>query len=172
MSKESGYAAVSTKFSLPMRKRKRNSTPVPLGPTKRWHKAYSTKQVQGSNGKLSCLECKNDITASRRRTFCSSKCADSFSLKTNSNSVRQQVFKRDQGVCALCKVDCFEGTPAAWKRARGSGHRWQADHIIPVIEGGGVCTLDNYRTLCTSCHKKVTADLAARRAKARKLSKK
>lgn len=36
---------------------------------------------------------------------------------------------------------------------------WQADHIVPVIEGGGQCRLDGYRTLCVPCHKRVTAEL-------------
>jgi len=48
--------------------------------------------------------------------------------------------------------------------ARGTGHLWQADHIMPVIEGGGECTLDNMRTLCTACHKAETAALVSRRA--------
>lgn len=41
---------------------------------------------------------------------------------------------------------------------------WQCDHIIPVIEGGGHCGLDGLRTLCTRCHRKVTADLRKRLA--------
>lgn len=41
---------------------------------------------------------------------------------------------------------------------------WDADHIIPVVEGGGQCGLENYRTLCHICHKKATKALAARRA--------
>ena len=48
------------------------------------------------------------------------------------------------------------------------GHTWEADHIIPVVEGGGECGLENYRTLCLPCHRKATAALAARRAQQRK----
>jgi hypothetical protein len=51
------------------------------------------------------------------------------------------------------------------------GHTWEADHIIPVIEGGGECGLDNYRPLCLQCHRKETAALAKRRAEKRKQSK-
>jgi 5-methylcytosine-specific restriction enzyme A len=40
--------------------------------------------------------------------------------------------------------------------------KWEADHIIPVVEGGGGCDLDNYRTLCRSCHKGETKKLRAR----------
>lgn len=32
------------------------------------------------------------------------------------------------------------------------GNAWQADHIVPVYKGGGLCDLDNFRTLCTVCH--------------------
>jgi hypothetical protein len=39
------------------------------------------------------------------------------------------------------------------------GDFWQADHIQAVCEGGGECDLDNYRTLCTPCHMKVTGEL-------------
>jgi 5-methylcytosine-specific restriction endonuclease McrA len=45
---------------------------------------------------------------------------------------------------------------------------WEMDHIVPVIEGGGSCGLENLRTLCVACHRKETAALAARRAEARK----
>jgi hypothetical protein len=39
---------------------------------------------------------------------------------------------------------------------------WDADHIVPVVEGGGECSLDNYRTLCLGCHKRVTRQLKER----------
>src|SRR4051812_40176310 len=48
-----------------------------------------------------------------------------------------------------------------------SGSLWDADHILPVVEGGGECDLGNLRTLCVWCHKAETAALAARRADAR-----
>ena len=32
------------------------------------------------------------------------------------------------------------------------GNAWQADHITPVYKGGGLCDIDNLRTLCTLCH--------------------
>lgn len=46
--------------------------------------------------------------------------------------------------------------------------RWEADHIVPVSEGGGLCGPENIRTLCLGCHKAESARLAARRAKARR----
>jgi 5-methylcytosine-specific restriction endonuclease McrA len=42
---------------------------------------------------------------------------------------------------------------------------WEADHIIPVSQGGGCCGLENYRTLCIPCHKKMSAKLAKNRAR-------
>jgi len=39
---------------------------------------------------------------------------------------------------------------------------WDADHILPVVEGGGGCDLDNIRTLCLICHRKVTVELRER----------
>ena len=50
---------------------------------------------------------------------------------------------------------------------RGLPHLWEADHIVPVVEGGGECGLDGYRTLCLRCHRSETAALARRRAEAR-----
>ena len=48
---------------------------------------------------------------------------------------------------------------------------WEADHINPVVEGGGQCGMENYRTLCFICHKKVSAKQAAARAKSRRAKK-
>jgi len=28
---------------------------------------------------------------------------------------------------------------------------WEADHIVPVVEGGGCCGLDGFQTLCWKC---------------------
>ena len=42
------------------------------------------------------------------------------------------------------------------------GMFWQADHVLPVAEGGGECTMENIRTLCTTCHQKETNALRRR----------
>lgn len=65
---------------------------------------------------------------------------------------------------------------AEQKKERGWGddqvrHTWEADHIVPVAEGGGQCGLENYRTLCLVCHRRETAELARRRAEARRNAK-
>lgn len=41
-------------------------------------------------------------------------------------------------------------------------HYWEADHIIPVSEGGGGCGIDGYQILCIKCHKDDTKKLHRR----------
>jgi hypothetical protein len=41
---------------------------------------------------------------------------------------------------------------------------WDADHVMPVVLGGGCCGLEGLRTLCIPCHQQVTAKLASVRA--------
>lgn len=48
---------------------------------------------------------------------------------------------------------------------------WDADHALPVCEGGGLCGLDGFRTLCLWCHAAETAALLKRRAAQRRESK-
>jgi 5-methylcytosine-specific restriction protein A len=112
-----------------------------------------------------------------RFTFCSDYCVNEWRLRTNSGYLREQVLLRDRGMCALCGAD----THAAYldlKRSRGV-HRlkllerwglkrinrktlWDADHILPVAEGGGECDLENIRTLCLICHRVQTLELRRR----------
>ena len=47
-----------------------------------------------------------------------------------------------------------------WKIREGSRKSlWDADHLVPVAEGGGQCDLSNMRTLCLLCHREATAAL-------------
>ncbi|WP_241654291.1 HNH endonuclease [Granulicella sibirica] len=115
----------------------------------------------------------------RRRTFCSDYCVHQWRLRTDPGYLRDQVFARDRGVCALCQADTI-AIYNALRRARGPNRKaglclyglatiharrslWDADHILPVAEGGGQCDLDNLRTLCLPCHREVTASLRLRR---------
>ena len=56
--------------------------------------------------------------------------------------------------------------------SRGMADFWQADHTVPVIEGGGGVHWNELRTLCSACHRDATKELAGRRAQQRKLNKK
>lgn len=71
--------------------------------------------------------------------------------------IRAAIWSRDRGQCALC--------PNVLPR----DGRWEADHIVPISEGGGLCGLDGYRTLCRPCHGKVTGDLRRRLRTAKKV---
>ncbi len=46
-------------------------------------------------------------------------------------------------------------------------HLWQADHELPVVEGGGQCGLENFRTLCVPCHHAETRALRKRMKEAK-----
>ncbi|WP_158793211.1 HNH endonuclease [Granulicella sp. L60] len=132
----------------------------------------------GPNSLPLCRWCDLEILARRRRTFCSDYCVHQWRLRTDPGYLRDQVFARDHGICAVCSIDTLAAY-AALKRARGparaAGLRlygmksittrrslWDADHILPVAEGGGQCDLDNLRTLCLLCHREATAQLRIR----------
>jgi hypothetical protein len=133
---------------------------------------------RGPNGRPLCRWCGLEVPA-RRFTFCSDFCVNEWRLRTDPGYVREQVFGRDRGICALCGID----TQAAFfelKRSRGAKRLrllegwglkrltrkslWDADHIVPVVEGGGECDLENIRTLCLVCHRKETLNLRKRLA--------
>lgn len=107
---------------------------------------------KGENGKPFCRYCKQEITAPKRRTFCSDQCVHEYKLRTNGQYLRHQVWKRDQGLCAKCHLTTDD---------------WQADHIVPVAEGGGSCGMQNLRTLCLPCHHQETRALMRRLREAR-----
>jgi 5-methylcytosine-specific restriction protein A len=133
---------------------------------------------KGPGGRNLCRWCNLEVPQGRV-TFCSDWCVEEWRLRTDPGYVREKVFERDKGVCAGCETDC----EAVWrhlKRLRGAarlklqkewglrpGSRkslWDADHIVPVVEGGGECDLANLRTLCLKCHRAATAELRKRRA--------
>ncbi len=114
----------------------------------------------------------------RRFTFCGDACVHEWRLRTDPGYLREQVFLRDRGVCAQCGTD----TEALRKDKRKLDYRarrqfekdwggrrqlWDADHIVPVAEGGGECDLSNMRTLCLKCHRAATAELRRRIAQLR-----
>lgn len=133
---------------------------------------------KGPNGRSLCRWCSLEVPA-RRSTFCSDWCVHEWKLRTDPGYLRDQVFERDGGICAICRVDA-RAAYFELKRARGT-HRhklltrwglksvnrkslWDADHIVPVAEGGGECDIDNLRTLCLACHRQHTLALRQRLA--------
>ena len=134
--------------------------------------------ASGPHGRPLCRWCQLEILAARRRSFCSEYCVHQWRLRSDPGYLRDQVLARDGGICALCATDTLAAYRAL-KRSRGEkrdealgmwGLRsvtarrslWDADHLIPVAEGGGQCELRNLRTLCLPCHREVTADLRRR----------
>jgi hypothetical protein len=101
-------------------------------------------------------------------------------LRSSTSYLRECVFARDRGVCALCAIDTVLLRRSIMRlpfsermrelRAmietgiiiRGRKSWWEADHIVPVVEGGD-SNLENLRTLCTACHRDETRSLRARR---------
>lgn len=136
-----------------------------------------------------CRYCKQDVTRfnKRARTFCSPECVHEYKIRASPSYARAEVYKRDHGICRLCGLDCskfFSGLKKAIKglkkadRDQGASnyfkafdvelvpwkHRssfWDADHCKPVVMGGGECGLENLRTLCLPCHRRVTRELMA-----------
>ncbi len=112
-----------------------------------------------------------------RFTFCSDFCVEEWRLRTDAGFLREKTLARDKGICALCSVDTVAAY-IALKRSRGAAKvrllqhwglktitrrtLWDADHIVPVVEGGGACDLSNIRTLCLICHREATKQLRDR----------
>jgi 5-methylcytosine-specific restriction endonuclease McrA len=122
--------------------------------------------------KQPCRWCGGAV-AGRRVTFCSDACVHQWRLRTDPAYLREQVFRRDRGVCAGCGLDTEElrkdkrkldyDARRRFERDWGERrHLWDADHILPVSEGGGQCDLANMRTLCLKCHRAATAELRQR----------
>ena len=131
---------------------------------------------RGPNRRTLCRWCSLEVPKGRF-TFCSEWCVHEWRLRTDPGYVRNCVFERDKGICAQCGVNAH----AEWNRLRrlryvrrrqalaewGLNSRtrrslWDADHIVPVAEGGGECDLSNIRTLCLKCHRAATAELRNR----------
>lgn len=125
------------------------------------------KLPKGPNGRPLCRRCDQEVP-NGRRSFCCAPCIHEWKIRTNPGYVREQVAQRDRGVCAACGLDTQTMSRDHQElKALGfprDGHRWEADHILPVSEGGGECGLDNYRTLCIPCHRHATNELRRRRA--------
>jgi 5-methylcytosine-specific restriction endonuclease McrA len=143
-----------------------------------------------------CRYCKEDVKRynKKARTFCSPTCVHEFKIRANPSYAREQVYKRDKGVCQLCGLNCstfFAGLHKALKGVKGKDrdqaacnyfkafdvemvpwkHRstfYDIDHIQQVASGGGECGMDNLRTLCLPCHRRVTKQFMAEHREAKR----
>lgn len=130
----------------------------------------------GETGRCLCRWCALEVPRGRF-TFCSDWCVHEWRLRSNPGYLREQVLRRDKGICSDCGIDTLSAY-RQMRKARGARRAallarwglkrvtrrslWDADHILPVAEGGGECDIANIRTLCLLCHRKVTAELRLR----------
>lgn len=131
---------------------------------------------RGPNGRGLCRWCSLEVPRGRF-TFCSDYCVHEWKLRSQPAYLREQVFLRDHGVCAICGVDTMAAARALagsrgpnrvallrhWGlKSRSRKSLWDADHLVPVAEGGGECDLENIRSLCLRCHRVATQLLRKR----------
>ena len=114
------------------------------------------RQPRGPNGRKRCRWCGAEVP-SRRRGWCSQACVDEYVIRTDARLARQEVWERDRGICQLCGVDLTKlesGLPLVravhgWPPTRTL---WEADHVLGVADGGGMCGLEGLRLVCCKCH--------------------
>jgi 5-methylcytosine-specific restriction endonuclease McrA len=150
---------------------------------------------KGENGRTLCRWCGNEVPKGRR-TFCSDECVHQHKLRSSASYLREQVLQRDQGICAVCKLDCGKVEKVFRSLVKKAGLKrwkwpdtiirnpdrygaldmfrqqfpwfrphlsaWATDHILPVVEGGGECGIENIRTLCLGCHNTASKELRER----------
>ena len=141
-----------------------------------------------SKGKLLCrnTHC-NDYPKSPYRKYCSKKCNKDFRHWYYHNfyweRVRSDIFKRDRYTCQICK----RAFPYTYRRRFARSKKLECDHIIPkslygqqgykydTLENKIKATLEffhnhkNLRTLCSDCHKQVTAKYLSDKFKVKEL---
>ncbi|KAL4618025.1 DNA annealing helicase and endonuclease ZRANB3-like [Arapaima gigas] len=154
-------------------------------------------QAVNSTGTPLCLSCQLPCSAGGAwdARFCQQRCQEEFQVRSSQAYMRARVLEVEQGVCQhcglqahqlfqrirdappTCRKEMLEGTWLAQLplkqlndmiRSPSEGQFWQVDHIRPVYQGGGQCSLDNLQTLCTVCHRQRTAQQAKDRSQMKK----
>jgi 5-methylcytosine-specific restriction protein A len=151
------------------------------------------KQVRDQLGRRLCrVPTCGKVVPKGRFSYCSGECATAFEIAYFPNRTRRHVFNRDHGVCVGCGVDTEKlRRVISWARRFGTGWKdmegtmreigfpqtyskgdfWQADHVRECARGGWGLGLENFRTLCTPCHKKETARLVRELAEQRRAAR-
>ncbi len=141
-----------------------------------YDRARFPKRQKRADGTWGCRGCGGEIPKGRK-TWCSHKCVKTYEPA----SVLIAVRARDKDVCQLCGFDCAKAK-REWRKLLfelGLQEHWywrkempprppnpEYDHITPFSEGG-LTILENMRTLCAPCHRKVTREWRAKRVKRR-----
>ena len=126
---------------------------------------------------IGCRYCGKKELPGKRKTFCSKECVDNYCMRTSTTYLRNLIFRRDKGICNICLLDTKLISRQIYDSEKRTGERsslrdthqigdkrvkrngmscWDADHVQMVALGGGLSGLENFRTLCKSCHKTVT----------------
>jgi len=109
-------------------------------------------------------------------------------MRFDPGAAANAVYRRDKGVCSICQLDTRTVRAAIeqitssvtthvrftrcrclgcllWREYRAVRTRayWEMDHIVAVADGGGAIGLENLRTLCVPCHKRITHRQATER---------
>ena len=137
-----------------------------------------------NDGRWLCRWCGEPLSG-RRTAWCSKACEREVAIRCG-HHVRRAVWLRDKGMCSKCGRDTnairrrlrqvrreegFGAWTVAFERLGLTCHEalktlWEAHHVKAVEEGGGVCGVDGYVTLCVWCHRVETKKQAVRRCHA------
>jgi hypothetical protein len=137
-------------------------------------------QARGETMKLlTCLHCKSQFHSRPGFLYyCSDECRHLGQIQRNAQYRRRLLWERDRGICSACGMDtepiaerlrhAFNHDPTIFEHLRRAlrlprlrasrGSVWDADHIQPKCLGG-TNDLENYRTVCVWCHRKITGAL-------------
>lgn len=136
-------------------------------------------RYDGEGNRL-CAVCRKPMPGLKKGCkpkYCSEVCREKAYVECLPGHARMRVGQRDKGVCFRCGWDAGfvervlrwlpyatdwgyqEGRDAAWvvRCILGLDRRrtlWEAHHKVAVADGGGLCGLDGYETLCFRCHGK------------------
>jgi 5-methylcytosine-specific restriction endonuclease McrA len=145
-----------------------------LSTKRRLTSAEAKPSKRGAHGGRLCRWCAGEVFPPHR-TYCGPNCVHEWRLRSDTAYLRSQVFLRDKGFCACCHLDTLalrrrlydlpleerervgmeKGFPAHQSRHLAL---WEADHMVPVSQGGGVDVgessggVDSFQTLCVPCH--------------------
>ena len=112
------------------------------------NKSASRRRVKNRNELLADCAAMAERQWGRNTSLRCSQC-----LETNQGECRSAENACDPPIC-LDALGFGEASSSLRRETKvHAGSFWQADHRQSVVEGGGLCGLDNYRTLCTPCHR-------------------
>jgi 5-methylcytosine-specific restriction endonuclease McrA len=110
---------------------------------------YLMHRFRGEPGR--CRNCGREVTAARRRSWCSATCYAVYRNLLNVTRTRQYLFARSPW-CADC------GTRLTLGARLQDGEPCEVNHVVPLVLGGAH-DWHNFQLLCVKCHAKRTSEL-------------